>query len=972
MLNGVGFSPPLKEWYHYKQKKREPHLPRNNKVHPDQMPSWRGDTFPSLLAHHPDTRFVLLRRRDLIACAVSRYLAMRSETWWVHSDQHVRKLRAIQSIPISDKDLLDNYRLTIEHDQYWQRELESRDVSSVQVFYEDLVDHTEFQLERVFKFIGIFADISLCIKSASNRKQSIHRPETQACTKRLKELLAGLRPRKLSIQTNSSSINLFTAEIPARPNSGKTLHNPQEVAEENSHAGKSNPHSAPDTNTRTLSGEHLNALKVNPNLYGLDLPDHNLGICTIPKNGGTSLWHIIYMLRFGIKCASTDDVYRFDQILAGPISSRIHRLVVVRDPIDRFMSAFCFLKSKKSLKHEEDLDLHGFIDRFDEFYRRPDVLHHMQPQFLTAHQTPIDHFTNIIPFTDYSRIFKIIESIVNQPVARPHCQATNGPRPAINQKHERFLRDFYAIDYENGYCDPAAYPTISQTSVPEIQNEPKSQKPANIRPRQGGNDARKLAFLFLLQQDLNHPIFWEQFIEQAGRNANVYAHSKQFPLPAYTSRLIRNNQISEQYETQWGDVSLVRAMLALLKAALANPDNKAFAFVSESCVPIQPFDTIYRQLVDGGKSWIKATRNNTRRARQVDRQAIPPKHFFHSSQWISLSRTDAQAIVQHGNVDAFENVFAADEHFFASTLSLLGRDFNRDVHPCLMTRAAWNKAHRSSPKAFRRVWRPHIDGLVNSGCLFARKYSPASNIAQYQRRLVGSPEANGYPQPEFVEIEGMRVDLSYPSFSERMRRVLRNGTYEQNEIRHLKQFVKTGDRVLDLGAGTGLTAAIVARSGKTDQVVCVEANNELIPVLQRTFSLNNLDVEIIHGVAHSTGSSMPIQFHVGKDFWGNSLHQKPEHYEAREVPSINIDELISRLRPTLVLCDIEGAEAPLLEQIDLSVVDRMVVEFHPGIIGKHRVHRVLKHLSRKGFSPIPSFSTPTVVYLAREQPRSVL
>jgi tRNA G37 N-methylase Trm5 len=77
---------------------------------------------------------------------------------------------------------------------------------------------------------------------------------------------------------------------------------------------------------------------------------------------------------------------------------------------------------------------------------------------------------------------------------------------------------------------------------------------------------------------------------------------------------------------------------------------------------------------------------------------------------------------------------------------------------------------------------------------------------------------------------------------------LRDGTYEADEANAAERCVKEGFRVLELGAGIGYVTAICARRTAPENVLAVEANPALIPVIETNLARNGAqDVTVLHG-----------------------------------------------------------------------------------------------------------------------------
>ena len=81
-----------------------------------------------------------------------------------------------------------------------------------------------------------------------------------------------------------------------------------------------------------------------------------------------------------------------------------------------------------------------------------------------------------------------------------------------------------------------------------------------------------------------------------------------------------------------------------------------------------------------------------------------------------------------------------------------------------------------------------------------------------------------------------------------------------------------------------------------------------------------------------------------------------EHVEVRAV-----NEELARVAPTVLICDIEGAEADLLPAADLSGLRAAIVEVHPQWIGQAGVQAVFDAMNRGGLSYFPKASEGKVV-----------
>jgi hypothetical protein len=83
------------------------------------------------------------------------------------------------------------------------------------------------------------------------------------------------------------------------------------------------------------------------------------------------------------------------------------------------------------------------------------------------------------------------------------------------------------------------------------------------------------------------------------------------------------------------------------------------------------------------------------------------------------------------------------------------------------------------------------------------------------------------------------------------------------------------------------------------------------------------------------------------------------------VPQRPLAEALAEARPTVLVCDIEGAEATLLPEGDWSCLRLAVIELHPQWIGQAGVQAVFDAMHRAGLTYFPKASEGKVVTFRR-------
>jgi FkbM family methyltransferase len=216
---------------------------------------------------------------------------------------------------------------------------------------------------------------------------------------------------------------------------------------------------------------------------------------------------------------------------------------------------------------------------------------------------------------------------------------------------------------------------------------------------------------------------------------------------------------------------------------------------------------------------------------------------------------------------------------------------------------------------------------------------------------------------ELVEIAGVRIDVSAidPSVVEFMRA----GAYEAGELRALATALRPGDVVMELGTGIGLLSTYCAQRVGSGRVFTFEANPELEPLIRETFRLNAVAPTLeMCLLGERPGEA---EFFVHQAFWGSTAVDRAGAARSVRVPVRPLNEAIARIRPSLLVMDIEGAEAALLRFIDLSGVDRIVAEFHERMLGREAADAMIEGLYRQGFVIVRGDSQWEVCSLERAE-----
>lgn len=202
--------------------------------------------------------------------------------------------------------------------------------------------------------------------------------------------------------------------------------------------------------------------------------------------------------------------------------------------------------------------------------------------------------------------------------------------------------------------------------------------------------------------------------------------------------------------------------------------------------------------------------------------------------------------------------------------------------------------------------------------------------------------------PETVQLGRVCVPIPTSLLSPLIINGIRKGWYERDERRAIEAAVRDGDRVLELGGGLGTCSATAAITARLQSLTIVEANPKLLDIIRLTMALNGVrEFELVWG-AISTSHATTTRLQVGEHYWA-ARETSNAGSNTVEVPILSPQAIISRTKPDVLICDIEGNEEGLIDVADLSEVRAFIVEFHPDSYGMITTERLDAKLAMSGF-----------------------
>ncbi|WCJ21932.1 Core-2/I-branching beta-1 6-N-acetylglucosaminyltransferase family protein [Euphorbia peplus] len=221
--------------------------------------------------------------------------------------------------------------------------------------------------------------------------------------------------------------------------------------------------------------------------------------------------------------------------------------------------------------------------------------------------------------------------------------------------------------------------------VPRIEKYPHDRVP-------------KVAFMFLTKGSLPLAALWEKFFKGNEGYYSIYVHSHpsfNFTMPPH-SAFFRTKIPSKAVE--WGKPSMIDAERRLLANALLDFSNERFILLSESCIPLFNFTTIYNYIINSSQSFIDSFDDPRKIGRGRYNSKMSPilniTEWRKGSQWFEVNRKVAVEIVSDTTYYPLFRDFCSppcypDEHYIPTLVNIVCPDYNSNR---TLTWVDWSKS----------------------------------------------------------------------------------------------------------------------------------------------------------------------------------------------------------------------------------------------------------------------------------------
>ncbi|KAF1870061.1 hypothetical protein Lal_00017641 [Lupinus albus] len=270
-------------------------------------------------------------------------------------------------------------------------------------------------------------------------------------------------------------------------------------------------------------------------------------------------------------------------------------------------------------------------------------------------------------------------------------------------------------------------------------------KASMVQGIEDNNTIPRVAFMFLAQGALPMAPLWEKFFKGHEGFYSIYLHQH----PSFNETLpqgsvFHGRKVPSQPVT-WGTSSMIDAERRLLGNALMDSSNQRFILLSESCIPLFGFKSIYNYLINSTLSFVNSFDDKRKAGRGRYNPKMSPiiniTNWRKGSQWFELHRDLAIHIVSDTKYYTLFQQHCLqpcypDEHYIPTFVHMMYPELNSNRS---LTYVDWSKGG-AHPRKFglRDITNEFFNqtsygsrcvynGKITNMCfLFARKFDPST------------------------------------------------------------------------------------------------------------------------------------------------------------------------------------------------------------------------------------------------------
>ena len=176
------------------------------------------------------------------------------------------------------------------------------------------------------------------------------------------------------------------------------------------------------------------------------------------------------------------------------------------------------------------------------------------------------------------------------------------------------------------------------------------------------------------------------------------------------------------------------------------------------------------------------------------------------------------------------------------------------------------------------------------------------------------------------------------------------GDYQAQLLEMLHRYLKPKDKVLEIGAGLGVTTTFMAQH-TGHKVTAVEPQLNLHPIIEKNAQINNVAVEVIHATLTPENSQEKTDFYIMQDYLTSSIFEKWGQVDKTlKVPQITFAELAQKSDANTLVFDVIGAEIAFVYDDEIARYQKIICTLNTPLIGEEKTAHIINHLIQKGFN----------------------
>lgn len=202
---------------------------------------------------------------------------------------------------------------------------------------------------------------------------------------------------------------------------------------------------------------------------------------------------------------------------------------------------------------------------------------------------------------------------------------------------------------------------------------------------------------------------------------------------------------------------------------------------------------------------------------------------------------------------------------------------------------------------------------------------------------------------EVLAFDDAEIGIDPDLWPAKILRALIRRHYEKHELRLLAQLLAPADGVIELGCAIGVVALAAARIVAPERIVCFDASPDMVAEASANFERNGKPITVRHAVPVAGPGAPPERtFYTSPYFLASSLSPETPNARPVQVPTIDLGAAIAECRANVLVIDIEGGEFDLLSEVNLSAIDKILLELHVVQAGVGPCMRLISDLARQG------------------------